>query len=163
MRPVGLWSTSPANPCLTRPPRCEPSAAGFWRRLAPDCTVCNERVGSPAAAQPPTRLAKGRNHYLLFARAGTLPPFLRALDRPMAIACLRLVTFLPDLPLLSFPSFFSCIAFLTSFCAFGPYFAMMVLLSLAGNQRWDGNRLPDVAANAVPGARRPRLSLLRFD
>src|SRR5579864_3518032 len=36
-------------------------------------------------------------------RAGTLAPFLRALDRPMAIACLRLLTGFPDLPLFSLP------------------------------------------------------------
>jgi len=38
---------------------------------------------------------------------------LRASERPIAIACLRLVTFLPDLPLFSVPSFRSCIAFFT--------------------------------------------------
>ena len=38
---------------------------------------------------------------------------MRASERPIAIACLRLVTFLPDLPLFSVPSFRSCIAFFT--------------------------------------------------
>src|SRR5437868_13548727 len=55
---------------------------------------------------------------------GTLPPSLRASDYPIAIACFLLVTFLPDLPLFSVPSLRSCIAFLTFFCAFFPYFAI---------------------------------------
>jgi hypothetical protein len=36
-------------------------------------------------------------------RAGTLAPFFRASESPIAIACLRLVTFFPLLPLLSVP------------------------------------------------------------
>lgn len=44
---------------------------------------------------------------------GTLPPSARASDRPMAMACFLLVTFFPLRPLLSVPSFRSCIAFLT--------------------------------------------------
>ena len=42
----------------------------------------------------------------------------------MAIACLRLVTFFPDRPLLSVPCLRSCIARSTFFCAFLPYFAI---------------------------------------
>jgi uncharacterized protein YjbI with pentapeptide repeats len=59
---------------------------------------------------------------------GTLPPARRASDNPMAIACLRLFTFLPELPLLSVPCLRSCIAFLTLDCAFLPYFAMVEAL-----------------------------------
>ena len=55
---------------------------------------------------------------------GTLPPSLRASERPMAIACLRLVTFLPERPLRSLPRFISCIDFSTLVCAFFPYLAM---------------------------------------
>jgi hypothetical protein len=58
--------------------------------------------------------------------AGTLPPAARASDRPIAIACLRLVTFLPLPPLLSVPALRSCITFSTFSCAFAPYFAMRV-------------------------------------
>jgi hypothetical protein len=58
--------------------------------------------------------------------AGTLPPAARASDRPIAIACLRLVTFLPLPPLFSVPAFRSCITFSTFSWAFGPYFAMRV-------------------------------------
>src|SRR5829696_4718793 len=55
---------------------------------------------------------------------GTLAPALRAFDKPIAIACLRLFTFLPDRPLLSVPFFRSCIVFLTFCEAFLPYLAM---------------------------------------
>jgi hypothetical protein len=55
---------------------------------------------------------------------GTLPPSRRASERPIAIACLRLFTFFPELPLLSVPCFRSCIAFSTLSDAFFPYFAM---------------------------------------
>src|ERR1035437_2384975 len=54
-------------------------------------------------------------------RVGTLPPPLRASERPIAIACSRLLTGLPDFPDLSLPSFISCIALLTFVAAFGPY------------------------------------------
>ena len=55
---------------------------------------------------------------------GTFPPARRASERPMAIACLRLVTFFPLPPLFSVPAFRSCIAFSTFSCAFFPYFAI---------------------------------------
>lgn len=55
---------------------------------------------------------------------GTFAPAFRALERPMAIACLLLVTFLPDLPLFRVPFFFSRIAFLTSLPAFLSYLAI---------------------------------------
>ena len=53
-------------------------------------------------------------------RLGTLSPSRRASDNPIAIACLRLVTFLPDLPLFSVPAFFSFIAASTLSEAFFP-------------------------------------------
>jgi hypothetical protein len=56
--------------------------------------------------------------------AGTLPPSLRASDRPIAIACFLLLTVLPERPLFSFPRLRSCIAFFTFWPAFLPYFAM---------------------------------------
>src|SRR5205085_10286034 len=55
---------------------------------------------------------------------GTLPPSARASDNPMAIACLRLVTFLPEPPLFNVPCLRSCIALSTLSEAFFPYFAM---------------------------------------
>ena len=65
---------------------------------------------------------------------GTLPPARRASESPIAIACLRLVTFLPERPLLSFPSLRSCIAFLTFDCAVFPYFAISLLLAVASGR-----------------------------
>src|SRR6266542_1595926 len=56
---------------------------------------------------------------------GTLAPDFLASERPIAIACLRLVTFLPLLPLFSFPLFFSCMAFSTLSPAFFEYFAIV--------------------------------------
>ena len=55
---------------------------------------------------------------------GTLPPARLASESPIAIACFRLVTFLPERPLLSVPRFRSCIAFSTFCAAFSPYFAI---------------------------------------
>ena len=56
-------------------------------------------------------------------RAGTLAPFSRASLRPIAIACLRLFTVLPD-PLLSVPFFRRRIADSTFFDADLPYLAI---------------------------------------
>jgi hypothetical protein len=58
--------------------------------------------------------------------AGTLPPSRRACDSPMAIACLRLLTFLPERPLFNVPLFRSRMAFPTFSDAFLPYRAMVV-------------------------------------
>jgi len=55
--------------------------------------------------------------------SGTFPPAALACDRPIAIACLRLVTFWPEL-LFSFPCFISCMARSTFVAAFCPYLAM---------------------------------------
>jgi hypothetical protein len=62
--------------------------------------------------------------YFFFLLRGTLAPARRASDRPIAIACLRLFTFLPERPLFSVPRLRSCIARFTFFCAFLPYLAM---------------------------------------
>jgi hypothetical protein len=59
-----------------------------------------------------------------FFRDGTFPPERRASERPMAIACFRLVTFFPDRPLFSVPCLRSFIARSTFSDAFLPYFAM---------------------------------------
>src|ERR1051325_2596683 len=61
---------------------------------------------------------------------GTLAPASRASDKPIAIACFLLVTFLPDLPLLSVPCLRSCIAFSTLSWAFLPYLAIAYPLCL---------------------------------
>ena len=49
---------------------------------------------------------------------GTLAPFFRAFESPIAMACFRLVTFLPDLPLFNVPFLRSRMAFFTSVPAF---------------------------------------------
>ena len=48
---------------------------------------------------------------------GTLAPRLRASERPIAIACFRLLTFLPERPLLSVPALRFFIARLTLLAA----------------------------------------------
>jgi hypothetical protein len=55
---------------------------------------------------------------------GTLAPFLRASESPMAMACFRLRTVFPLRPLCSFPFFLFSIACLTDSCDFFPYRAM---------------------------------------
>jgi hypothetical protein len=73
---------------------------------------------------------------------GTLPPAFLASDNPIAIACLRLLTFFPEPPLLSVPALRSCIAFLTLLCAFLPYLAMSCLLGLIrGRVGWRARTL----------------------
>jgi hypothetical protein len=54
-----------------------------------------------------------RDDFFAVFLAGTFAPFLRASDNPIAIACLRLVTFFPDLPDVSDPFFFLRIALAT--------------------------------------------------
>jgi hypothetical protein len=63
--------------------------------------------------------------------AGTFAPERRASDKPIAIACLRLVTFLPELPLRSVPDLRSSIARLTLAPARFPYFLAIASLRLA--------------------------------
>jgi hypothetical protein len=46
-------------------------------------------------------------------RLGTFFPARRASDNPMAMACLRDFTFLPERPLRSVPAFRSCMALAT--------------------------------------------------
>src|SRR6185369_1624147 len=58
---------------------------------------------------------------------GTFPPASRASDRPIAIACFLLVTFLPERPLFNSRRFISCMAFSTFSPAFLPYLAINLL------------------------------------
>lgn len=53
---------------------------------------------------------------------------MRASESPIAIACLRLFTVLPDLPLFSVPRFLRRIALSTISWALGPYFLVPELL-----------------------------------
>jgi hypothetical protein len=63
--------------------------------------------------------------FFAFRGGGTFPPSRRACERPIAIACFRLFTRLPERPLLSSPVFLSCNARLTFCCAILPYRAMI--------------------------------------
>jgi hypothetical protein len=60
---------------------------------------------------------------------GTFFPSRLASDRPIAIACFRLVTFLPDRPLLNVPAFRFFIARPTLADAFFEYFRAMECFS----------------------------------
>jgi hypothetical protein len=60
---------------------------------------------------------------------GTLCPAALASERPIAIACLRLVTFRPERPLFSVPALRSLIARETLADAFLEYFRAMIALS----------------------------------
>jgi len=72
-------------------------------------------------------------------RRGTLPSARRASDRPIAMACFLLVTFLPERPLLNVPRLRSRITFRTFFCAVLPYFAIKLLSrQLPGRQSATG-------------------------
>src|SRR5829696_6397741 len=71
----------------------------------------------------PEHQAAGCYFFFLF---GTFLPFFRALDNPIAIACLRLLTLppLPPGPLFAFPLLYSCISFFTSSPALREYFRL---------------------------------------
>ena len=63
---------------------------------------------------------------------GTFLPLARASDSPIAIACLRLLTFRPERPLFSVPALRSFIARSTLADAFLEYFRAMIILPVAG-------------------------------
>jgi len=63
---------------------------------------------------------------------GTLLPSARASERPIAIACLRLVTFLPERPLFKVPALRFFIARPTLADAFFEYFRAMAIFPIAG-------------------------------
>jgi hypothetical protein len=68
---------------------------------------------------------------LLETRFGTFCPAARASERPIAIACFRLVTFLPERPLFSVPALRSFIARSTLADAFFEYLRAMITLRVA--------------------------------
>src|SRR6187401_1091801 len=78
---------------------------------------------------------------LLAPFLGTFAPFFLASDKPMAIACLRLVTFLPLLPVLSVPDFFLRMALFTFLPAPFEYFAIVVLIEQYGSKIFVPHRL----------------------
>jgi hypothetical protein len=72
----------------------------------------------------------GRPVLFFAAFFGTFAPALLASDNPIAIACLRLVTFLPLRPLRRVPRFFSRITFAIFLFAPFEYFAIMICVWL---------------------------------
>jgi hypothetical protein len=66
---------------------------------------------------------------------GTFAPAALASERPIAIACLRLVTFRPERPLFKVPALHSFIARSTLADAFFEYFRAMIVLPLQENNR----------------------------
>ncbi len=84
----------------------------------------------------------------VFGGGGTFAPFLRASERPIAIACFGLVTFLPLLPDLSLPRFISCISVSTDFEAAGLYFRPLLFFAVAmrfSSSHWEALKLVEVA------------------
>lgn len=80
---------------------------------------------------PPRKRYGSRRLYSFRFLRGTFFPFFRASDRPIAIACFRLVTFLPLRPLLSVPFLRFFITRSTSFEALLEYLrAILFLLDL---------------------------------
>jgi hypothetical protein len=63
---------------------------------------------------------------------GTFFPFALASERPIAIACLRLLTFRPERPLFKVPALRFFITRSTSAEAFLEYFRAMMVLPVAG-------------------------------
>jgi hypothetical protein len=82
---------------------------------------------------------------------GTFLPLARASDNPIAIACLRLLTFLPERPLFKVPALRFFIARSTSAEAFLEYLRAMDRLPVAGNQSVRFGKVPKLVA-----IRRPR-------
>src|SRR6201996_6832138 len=72
----------------------------------------------------------------LLAFFGTFLPSALASERPIAIACLRLMTFRPERPLFKVPALRFFITRSTSAGAFREYFRAMIISSL-----WPGTNL----------------------
>ena len=76
------------------------------------------------------QLLREREVFFRPERGGTRPPSRLASDSPIAIACLRLVTFLPELPLRKVPRLRSRIARATFCLLFLPYLLATLRLLL---------------------------------
>src|SRR3984957_19723087 len=70
-----------------------------------------------------------RHPYPFSGGGGTFLPALRASDKPIAIACFRLVTFLPLRPLFNVPFFISRISVSTFLLAEGLYFRVKLFFA----------------------------------
>jgi len=79
------------------------------------------------------RFLAGRPRFAVLRFFGTFAPAALASERPIAIACLRLLTVLPDRPLFNVPVLRFFIARSTLEDAFFEYFRAMIVLPLARN------------------------------
>jgi low affinity Fe/Cu permease len=116
----------------------------------------------------PDELERLRDDERLFLerelRLGTLPPSRRASESPIAIACLRLFTFLPDRPERSVPCLRSCIAFSTLLEAFLPYLrakSHLQVVSLQVLDRFSPRWHPRCTGLVGPGPTAGRLRIRR--
>jgi hypothetical protein len=78
---------------------------------------------------------------------GTLAPILRASDRPIAIACFRLFTFLPDRPLFNVPDlrfFMARPTFLDAPFEYFRFFAFLAILFILDCQSMRADAAGDV-------------------
>jgi hypothetical protein len=93
------------------------------RRVDDGVDALLEQVSPDDLENPPGTYFFLREDFFL-RRRGTFAPARRASERPIAIACLRLFTFLPELPLLRAPRLRSRMTFRTFLRAALPYLAM---------------------------------------
>jgi hypothetical protein len=84
--------------------------------------LLTHHASAAATIEPNHRYAPFRRLNYDLGGGGTFLPSLRALESPMAMACLGFVTVFPLRPLLSSPLFIAFISASTSFCAAGEYF-----------------------------------------
>jgi hypothetical protein len=84
----------------------------------------------------------GLPRFAVLVFLGTFAPAALASDRPIAIACLRLVTFRPERPFLNVPALRSFIARSTLADAFFEYFLAMMVLLPARNQSTQAAKVP---------------------
>jgi hypothetical protein len=106
-------------------------------RSTTDFAFCRSIVSAPAPSCltrfGPGVVQEGRNSFTGAVSSyaaflpGTFAPFLRASERPIAIACFRLLTVppFPPRPDFSVPFFFRCIALFTLLPAAFPYFRLL--------------------------------------
>jgi hypothetical protein len=123
---------------------CEPVRAIPWRDSGKlwQRRRGGERQGPPSLKRS-IRRSPGSRHFpdsakhnasgrqflrALFFLRGTCAPARRASERPIATACLRLFTFLPERPLRRVPRFRSCMARFTLRLAVLLLFAVLLLL-----------------------------------
>src|SRR5262245_29981989 len=100
------------------------------------------------------------SHEAFFFSFGTRAPLLRASDRPIAIACLRLVTFLPERPLRNVPALRFFMARLTFLAAPSEYFRLFAFFATSCLlKKAPGRYSPRPGPSATPAARRSSRSL----